>query len=281
MLRISLKPLTESTAVGKKTSFSSKLRQLSSAVTSNQPVATFDFDKVRNEIIEQWVKEEAKVPGGMQTTARYCCFTYNDAKRAYLEPSASWHWLDRELSSNLAGETGATYIYKGALTAMNIRFSNHTDAINFCQDHMANESFHLSLFQSVIPEGKHTKLLPIWRLAGWTLGFLPTILCGPKGLYVTVEAVETFVEEHFQEQIVPLKKQCEQQQKLLKGAHEPLYPELIRLLEHCCEDEVHHKEDAARHLLNNESQLDAWWIKPWSKVVRRGSIAAAEIARRF
>jgi ubiquinone biosynthesis monooxygenase Coq7 len=107
-------------------------------------------------------------------------------------------------------------------------------------------------------------------MAGWTLGFLPTLLGGSQGLYVTVEAVETFVEEHYQQQIGPLKEQGGQSE------------ELVRLLEHCCQDEVHHKEDAARKLLGttNHEEFDAWWAQPWSAVVRRGSIVAAEIARR-
>ena len=84
----------------------------------------------------------------------------------------------------------------------------------------------------------------------------------------TVEAVETFVEEHFQEQIVFLKSQNQ-------------CPHLVQLLEHCCEDEVHHKEDAARRLLHgSDCGFDAWWVKPWAVVVKGGSAFAAQIARR-
>jgi len=241
---------------------------------------TFDFNKIRNEIRDNWLKSEAASPDGARTKARYCCFTLQDAHREYLKPSANWHWLDRELSSNVAGETGAVHIYKGALAAMKVRplsFSCSSDAADFAMEHVANESAHLRMFQAVVPHGKHTRLLPMWRAAGWVLGFFPTLLGGSKALYVTVESVETFVEEHFQEQIVPLKKQdnC---------------PELLRLLEHCCEDEVHHKEDAERRLLNyqdiskgdsNYQKFDAWWVTPWSKIVRTSSTVAAEIARRI
>jgi ubiquinone biosynthesis monooxygenase Coq7 len=92
-------------------------------------------------------------------------------------------------------------------------------------------------------------------------------------LYVTVEAVETFVEEHFQDQIVPLKEQ---------GGSE----ELVRLLEHCCADEVHHKTDAAKKLLEHTGgedgkYLNAWWVRPWSTIVQRGSAFAAAVARRI
>uniref|UniRef100_A0A7S1C0F0 Ubiquinone biosynthesis protein COQ7 n=1 Tax=Corethron hystrix TaxID=216773 RepID=A0A7S1C0F0_9STRA len=235
--------------------------------TSTAAAPSFDFEKIRNEILHRWMTEEALSPGGIQTRARYCCFTYDDAKRSYLHASARWHWLDRELSSNLAGETGATSIYRGARAAFGLRPPQRASgAEEFCREHMANEAVHLDLFRSVVPEGKHTRLLPVWRLAGWTLGFLPTLVGGPKALYVTVEAVETFVVEHFQEQIQELEK-------------EQKCSELTRLLQYCCEDEAHHKEDAARHLLEDGSDLDSWWVKPWASIVRQGSIIAADVAR--
>lgn len=230
---------------------------------------SFDFEKIRNEILACWMTAQAESPNGSQTRAIYCCFSYHDAVREYQKPETEWHWLDRELSSNVAGETGAIHIYKGALAAMTIRSDLSKEAQEFCKSHMANESSHLFLFRSIVPNGKYTRLLPIWRLCGWTVGFLPTIFGGSKALYVTVEAVETFVEEHFQEQIVPLKK---------KGVS----PELVHLLEHCCADEVHHKEDALRHLLvDSDKRFDAWWVRPWSNVVRTGSIFAADVARRI
>jgi len=238
--------------------------------------ASFDFERIRQEIIQNWLDSEASSPSGTQTKARYCTFTYFDGVRAYQDPKATWHWLDRELSSNLAGETGAVAIYQGALTALTrIRTDVPRDAVDFCHEHMGNEAGHLRLFESVVSTqyNKHTRLLPLWRLAGWTLGFVPTVLGGSRALYVTVQAVETFVEEHFQGQIGPLQK---------KGSA----PELVKLLQHCCEDEVHHREDAASRLLNEHdggtaSLKACWWVQPWSKIVQTGSAFAAEVARRI
>lgn len=230
--------------------------------------ASLDLQKVRDEIVDEWLRREAATPGATLTKARYCCFTRDDGRRAYAETSAAWHWLDRELSSNLAGETGAVAIYEGAAAAMRIRFADRADAIGFVESHGANERRHLALFRSILPPaGKHTRLIPLWRAAGRTLGFLPTLLGGPRALYVTVESVETFVEEHFRDQIAPL-------------TEDGSCPELVRLLESCCEDEVEHKEDAARRLLDGEGDVRAWWVRPWSEIVRRGSSVAAEIARR-
>lgn len=241
----------------------------------------FDFVQIRNEIIQNWLDAETKCSDSSSSTkAQYCCFTYNDGVRAYQQKSAKWHWLDRELSSNMAGETGAVYIYKGAMFAMNyVRPRSFTSqAHEFVQEHYQNEMSHLQYFQSIVSDGKYTSLLPLWRMAGWTLGFVPTVVGGSEALYVTVHAVESFVEEHYQDQIQPLRQQGNSN-------------ELLRLLEHCCEDEVHHKNDAKEKLLTSsgssdgdttETQiLNAWWVQPWSLIVRQGSIIAAEIARRI
>jgi len=248
-------------------------RCLSTTATSADP--KFDFEKIRNEIIQNWLNAEAASPAGTQIRARYCTFTYLDGVRAYQEPRARWHWLDRELSSNLAGETGAVSIYQGALKALSFRNNKDRDtsALEFCKEHMRNETNHLKLFERIVGDdkNKHTRLLPMWRLAGWMLGFVPTAVGGRRALYVTVQAVESFVEEHFQEQIIPLKD---------KGSA----PELVKVLEYCCQEEVHHRQDAARRLLQDgdsvESLSKVWWVQPWSIIVQRGSSIAAEVARR-
>ena len=89
-------------------------------------------------------------------------------------------------------------------------------------------------------------LLPAWRAAGYTLGFLSTIWC-PRGMYVTTDAVETFVEEHYQSQIVRLKDEIARLDGGEEGSGERVgdtakkvrgLKELLRMLELCCEDEV-------------------------------------------
>lgn len=241
--------------------------------TTTETTRRFNFSQIRNEILQNWLTATAKSNvGQQQLRAQYCCFTYQDGARAYRNKHAKWYWLDKELSSNIAGETGAVYIYKGALAAMSLRSVDlfTDDARDFVKEHMENERAHLSLFQAVVPTDKHTRMLPFWRAAGWTLGFVPTFLGGCDALYVTVEAVESFVEEHYQRQIRSLKDGGES-------------TELVRLLEHCCSDEVHHKEDAAQKLLESgkDKTFDRWWRYPLSNLVQKGSAIAAEIARRI
>ena len=54
-------------------------------------------------------------------------------------------------------------------------------------------------------------------------------------------------------------------------------PELLALLEHCCADEVHHKDDAAERAGGSSRTLVE---QAWMRVVRLGSAVAAEVARR-
>lgn len=238
---------------------------------------SFDLEAARREILQTWMLEEGRSPRGSRIRARYCSFTYEDVVRAYNQSNARWHWLDREMSSNVAGETGAVHVYKGALAASRYVRPLPSTALEFCHEHQQTEAGHLALFSSIVPSHKHTKLLPLWRVAGWCVGFLPTALVGSRGLYVTVEAIESFVEEHFQEQLQPL--------KCMKGGRdkdELLTPELLKVLEYCCEDEVHHKNEAAEKLLQGKFDYsNVWWANPWRKVVHWGSATAAEIARRI
>ncbi len=104
------------------------------------------------------------------------------------------------MSSNLAGETGAVWIYHGALYAAKYR-KNTDDVKAFCTQHLATEQVHLDYMIELLPKHMHTKLLPIWKVSGFVLGFLPTIIGRGPALYHSVEAVETFVEKHYNLQI--------------------------------------------------------------------------------
>ena len=228
-------------------------RALSSHAVAAQLSHNATFDMIRHEI----AAEHARASAAAATVA---------TKSPYESREAPWHWLDKELSSNVAGETGAVMIYAGATAALQWRerWIGAVDpgVLQFVQEHRAAEQSHLDLFEELIPAHKHTRLLPIWRIAGFTLGFLPTMV-SERALFVTVEAVETFVDEHYHEQIHPLSQhgRC---------------PELLSLLEHACADEVHHKDDAAARAGEGRTRVE----RAWGVVVRGGSVVAAEVARR-
>mmetsp|Transcript_26090 Transcript_26090/g.60938 ORF Transcript_26090/g.60938 Transcript_26090/m.60938 type:complete len:256 (-) Transcript_26090:282-1049(-) len=187
----------------------------------------------------------------------------SSASVPYREQGAPWHWIDREMSSNVAGETGAVCIYDGAKRALEIRGNISPSTLRFVEEHRAAEQQHLDLFVALLPDHKHTRLLPMWRMAGFVLGYMPTLL-SDRALFLTVHAVETFVEAHYYEQIRPLQEhgRC---------------PQLVALLQHCCSDEIHHKEDAAARAGEQPTALEQVWMG----VVKLGSAVAAEAARRI
>ncbi|KAJ1474425.1 ubiquinone biosynthesis protein COQ7-domain-containing protein [Baffinella frigidus] len=139
-------------------------------------------------------------------------------------------WLRTEMRTNHAGEFGAVEIYTGALyaAAARSRMNLETDGGRmrlFAEHHMATEQAHLDIMLKLVPASNRTRLLPIWRAAALSLGFFPA-LAGPRCLYWTVASVETFVEEHYQAQIMRLRE-------------EKVLPEMTVLLERLCAEEVH------------------------------------------
>jgi hypothetical protein len=80
----------------------------------------------------------------------------------------------------------------------------------------------------IVPKKHQSKLLGPWKLAGFLLGLFPTLFFGPRytkqydayilyyysyssdifiirALFITINAVEIFVEKHYMEQIEPLR----------------------------------------------------------------------------
>jgi ubiquinone biosynthesis monooxygenase Coq7 len=163
-----------------------------------------------------------------------------------------------DIRSDHAGETGAVMIYRGILAG-----TRDPVIKSFAQSHMATEQRHLDLLNAMLPPMQRSALLPIWRVAGWLTGFLPT-LGGSLAVYATIDAVETFVDHHYEEQI----------QKLATSGPAG---ELRRVLLVCQADEVHHR-DEARTMQASPSGL---LLSAWCWAVGAGSKLAVGAARRI
>jgi ubiquinone biosynthesis monooxygenase Coq7 len=166
-------------------------------------------------------------------------------------------WLIGELRSDHAGETGAVMIYRGILAV-----SRDPGVRRFSERHRATEQGHLDLLSDLLPPGKRSRLLPLWRVAGWLTGAIPALF-GPRAVYATIDAVETFVDHHYQAQIDRLDA-------------EGIHPDIRALLEHCRIEEVHHR-DEARDL---GDAPPGPLLRFWSSLVGAGSAAAVAAARR-
>ena len=107
----------------------------------------------------------------------------------------------------------------------------------------------------------HHALIPLWRLSGWLLGALPSLF-GRRAVFVTIAAVETFVETHYEDQIIAL-------------AGEPRWAGLRSRLQAFCTDEVAHRDDAADRLTGDDSLVTLIW----SRIIDIGSRAGVLVAR--
>jgi ubiquinone biosynthesis monooxygenase Coq7 len=202
-------------------------------------------------------------------------------------------WAD--LRSDHAGETGAVWIYKGAkkgaelqakvkgfknLERLAIYSKSWNMAIDLILTHEKAEQLHLDYMNEIVPKKHQSKLLGPWKLAGFLLGLFPTLFFGPRALFITINAVEIFVENHYMEQIEPLRAGKK-------------FPELTRLLEHCCEEEILHQKDAQKHYFSRAKIADPGTTpklliddlnaigRLWFKIVALGSATAVKIAKRM
>lgn len=170
--------------------------------------------------------------------------------------------LWQELRSDHAGEYGAVFIYRGVLA-----FSRHPVAREFAQRHLVTETTHLQLVEQWVPPNKRSLLLPIWRIAGWLTGALPALF-GPKAVFATIEAVETFVDLHYQAQL-----------DLIDALPaDPVRTQLRQLLAQCQSDEVEHRDEAATLVGASNT---GWIATAWGFCVGHGSSLAVQFAKRI
>ena len=177
--------------------------------------------------------------------------------RAFEAPRVS-KALAGDLRSDQAGETGAVWIYRGLLAV-----SRDPGVREFAKRHLATEQGHLDQINAVLPWPQRSRLLPGWRVAGFATGALPALF-GPRAVYATIAAVETFVDRHYQHQIDKLHSQ-------------PEHANLLGLLRECQQDECEHRDEA----LAQQTQPPGWLLRAWCKLVGSGSSAAVELARRI
>jgi ubiquinone biosynthesis monooxygenase Coq7 len=132
-----------------------------------------------------------------------------------------------DLRTDQAGEVGAVFIYQGVL-----QFARDPLLGAFAEHHLVTEQKHLLLIAGWLPRAEYSRLLPLWRLAGFLSGALPALF-GPKAVYSTIEAVETFVNHHYEDQQI----------RTLDS--QPELSDLRQTLLDCQADEVAHRDEAA------------------------------------
>ena len=162
-----------------------------------------------------------------------------------------------DLRTDHAGQTGALCIYQGVL-----QFARDQGVRAFAARHLETEAEHLRQIEAWVPQTDRSCLLPFWRLAGWLTGAIPVML-GPRAVYVTVQAVETFVDQHYAEQVHRLESNAD------------LYA-LRQTLLACQADEVAHRDEAAAAF---GPVAPSPMLRLWYWLVDTGSRAAVAVCR--
>ena len=168
-------------------------------------------------------------------------------------PSFMIKWM----RSNHAGETGAVWIHKGA----NFIFWNKKIS-KLSKEHILTEINHLIVMENLLnPNGK-SKLLFLWKIMGFVLGFLSSLF-GYKFFCITVDAVESFVEKHYNEQINHL-------------LNNNLDYKVAMVLKKCCDEEIEHQQDARSKVLKKDEGI---LTNFWKKIVGSGSNMAVNVSK--
>ena len=214
------------------------------------------------------------------------------AARAFDAPKVSREWVG-DLRSDHAGELGAVWIYRGLLAV-----SADPGVRAFASRHRATEQSHLDKIEAVLPWPQRSRLLIGWRVAGFLTGALPALV-GPRAVYATIAAVETFVNQHYQHQIDRLDNAAMTERADAsasvhvahvtdvtnainvgdaKGDTAFTRDDLHTLLTACQADECEHRDEA----LTMQAGIPAGWLlRTWCAMVGKGSAAAVEVARRL
>lgn len=77
------------------------------------------------------------------------------------------------------------------------------EAAEVIRAHRATELGHLAAIETILPPGKRSALVPIWKAAGFALGL--SAIVSPRAFFITTDHVETFVEAHYSAQLRALR----------------------------------------------------------------------------
>ena len=102
--------------------------------------------------------------------------------------------MDEIIRVDHAGEHGAIAIYKGQLSALSLIGDKKTSSI--ISEMAEGEKAHAKEFDRLVKERKTrpTALMPLWSLAGYTLGVI-SVIGGKDSVMACTEAVEDVIDK--------------------------------------------------------------------------------------
>jgi len=140
--------------------------------------------------------------------------------------------VDQIIRVDHAGEMGASFIYKGQMAVL-----GKSSIAPLIQEMKEHEEKHLAKFEELLVEYKvrPTILIPLWKLAGFTLGAGCSLL-GEKGAMACTVAVEALVTKHYDDQV-----------EAMLNNNPKLDQELIQIIKQFRDDEQEHHDIGLAH----------------------------------
>lgn len=128
-----------------------------------------------------------------RTATRLVAVVNETAARA--RPAALPRRVLADLRTDHAGEVGAVHLYRGMLA-----MAADGDLRAFAARQLAAQHLHLQRIRRWLPGTERSRLLPLWRAAGWLAGAAPALL-GPRAVRATVAAFERAVDRRYGQQL--------------------------------------------------------------------------------
>lgn len=118
-----------------------------------------------------------------------------DETAARARPVAMPRRVLADLRTDHAVEVGAVQFYRGVLA-----MAADGDLRAFAARRLAAQHLHLQRIRRWLPRTERSRLLPLWRAAGWLAGAVPALL-GPRAVRATVAAFERAVDRRYRQQL--------------------------------------------------------------------------------
>lgn len=163
-------------------------------------------------------------------------------------------WILADLRSDHAVEALVISMYRGILLV-----AKEPSLRAYAQTQLITEQRQLRSIEQWLPSDAHSRLLPVWRLAGFVTGALPALFSA-QAVYATIEAVKYCVDQHYGEQVRDL-------------AGHQRFAALRQTLLDCQNDEIAHRDRIAAMGSGARSIL----LRVWCALVGFGSRAAVAI----
>merc|ERR1711990_1391494 len=124
----------------------------------------------------------------------------SSSQHASCEDQLRRQMLEKIIRVDHAGEMGASFIYQGQMAVL-----KNTKSRELIQEMWDHEKAHLAKFEELLLEYqvRPTVLIPVWKLAGFTLGAGCSLL-GEKGAMACTVAVEALATKHYDDQVAEM-----------------------------------------------------------------------------